>query len=242
MWEQTRTRWRAYPGERFKLPSEFSSQFPEVVTQWEEEDRVDWAARYQATLSPIPVGERFVILPSPSLANPWPSRTPIRLVPGAAFGTGEHFTTASCMRAFEKLSPIPRRVLDAGCGSGILAAVALLSGSKEVVAFDVDPEAVRVSEETAQENNTPYHLFVGGVGDASGIYDCVFANLLAETLIENMESLAKLVAEGGWLLGSGIAYEKGEAVKSVARSQALHLSEMRTDGCWWTFRWRKGIR
>lgn len=242
VWEQSVARWRAYPGEHFELPEEFPQLFPEVTTRWEEEAKVDWAARYQATLSPIPVGQRFVILPSPGLENPWPSRIPLRLVPGAAFGTGEHFTTASCMRAFETLSPVPKRVLDAGCGSGILGAAAVLSGSSTVVAFDVDPEAVRVSRETAEENGTPFELFVGGVEDATGEFDCVFANLLAETLIENMAGLSARVVEGGWLLGSGIMFEKGEGVKRAAEAQALHLVEMRTDGCWWTFRWRKGSR
>lgn len=208
-----------------------------MAAAWEEEVRVDWAAKYQASLRPFPVGERFVVLPAEGMANPWPGRTVLRLVPGGAFGTGEHFTTASCLRAFESLQPPPRRVLDAGCGTGILAVAARLAGCEEVAGFDIDPEAVRVAQETAEANGVALQFFTGGVESSTGEHDLVFANLLAETLVENMTGLAARVAMGGHLIGSGIAFERGEEVLSAARGQGLALEEMRTDATWWTFRW-----
>jgi len=239
VWEQAPDRWRIYPGPGFVLPDDFAARFPGVGAAWEEEPHVDWAAKYQASLAAFPVGRRFAVLPSPEIANPWPGRLALRLVPGGAFGTGEHFTTASCLRAFEALEPRPERVLDAGCGTGILAAAACLAGCPEVAAFDIDPEAVRVAAETAEVNGVSYHLFTGGPEAATGLFDCVFANILAETLVENMTALAARVAPGGALIASGIAFEKGDLVREAAGSQSLLLEEMRTDATWWTFRWRR---
>jgi len=239
VWEQAPERWRVYAEPDFALPADFASRFPGVAASWEEEPHVDWAAKYQASLAAFPVGRRFAVLPSPEIVNPWPERLALRLVPGAAFGTGEHFTTASCIRAFESLDPRPERVLDAGCGSGILAAAACLAGCGEVVAFDIDPEAVRVAAETAGANGISYRLFTGGPEAATGLFDCVFANILAETLVENMTALAARVAPGGVLIASGIAFEKGGMVREAAGRQSLLLEEMRTDATWWTIRWRR---
>lgn len=210
-----------------------------VTFSWEEEPEVDWAARYQASLAPVPVGRRFVVLPSPEMANPWPERTPLRLVPGMAFGTGEHYTTASCLRAFEELPAPPVRVLDVGCGSGILAAAAVLSGCSPVVACDTDPIACAVASETARANRAEYSLFVGSADGIRGTFDCVFANILAETLVEILPALVARVAPGGTLIGSGISFEKGELVREAVAAQLLEVLDKRTDGQWWTFTWRK---
>ncbi len=200
---------------------------------------MDWAARYQASLAPLPLGRRFVVLPSPEMENPWPDRTALRLVPGMAFGTGEHYTTASCVRAFEDLPARPRSVLDVGCGSGILAAAALLCGCSPVVACDTDPAACAVARETARANAAPFSVFVGSAGGTRGAFDCVFANLLAETLVELLPVLAARVASGGVLIGSGIAFERGGVVQEVSSAQPLELFDKRTDGAWWTFAWRR---
>ncbi|MEW5764493.1 MAG: 50S ribosomal protein L11 methyltransferase [Acidobacteriota bacterium] len=234
VWERDPRHWEAY----FEAPVAGLGESLEaaeagVRCAWQEREGVDWVARYQAGLKPMALGRRLAVLPALEAPNPWPGRAAVRLVPGCAFGTGEHYSTASCLRALESWMPAGARVLDVGCGSGILAAAALLLGAKEAWACDVDPLAVRVASETAAVNGTPFPAFVGGVESARGQYDVVLANILAETLVEILPHLFARTAPGGRLILSGILLEKGDAVLSAA--SGLRVIERRTDGEWWTF-------
>ncbi len=200
---------------------------------------MDWAARYQATLSPLPAGRRFAVLPSETIENPWIGRIPIRLVPGSAFGTGEHYTTASCLRAWEALPARPQSVLDVGCGSGILAVAASLDGCPLVVACDNDPDACRVASETLALNHARCVLFAGSAGSVRGSFGCVIANILAETLADLFPELCARVQSGGFLIASGISREKGAGLQDLASASLLEVLDKRSDGEWWTFTWRK---
>lgn len=239
IWEVSAREWRAYfPGVDTETASAMLALRPDLELRWEDEEQVDWAARYQASLRPIAVGKRFVILPSPELENPWPGRIPLRLVPGMAFGTGEHYTTASCLRVLEDLPSAPRTVFDLGCGTGILAAAAVKLGATEVVASDIDPEACEVSRQTAAVNGTPYEIVEGGADATGGRFECVLANILAQTLVELMPEIRLRLAGGGHLIGSGILLSLGDDVLKAASDQGLELLKRRTDGEWWTFLWR----
>jgi len=240
IWEVSLTEWRAYfAAEDRDLPSHCAALFPDVHATWRHEETVDWAARYQASLRPLCVGRRFVILPSPDLQNPWPGRLPIRLVPGMAFGTGEHFTTSSCLEALESLAPIRGPVLDVGCGSGILSAGSLLLGAPRAVACDVDRDACRVAADTARANGLAYRVVAGSADAVAGRFSVVVANILAETLVEILPALNDRLALDGCLIGSGIMHEKGDAVLQRAQQLELRLKARRTDGNWWTFLWRR---
>lgn len=147
------------------------------------------------------------------------------LDPGMAFGTGNHGTTRLCVErlieARERLGAgnlSGLRVVDAGCGSGILAISAKRLGFGQVTGFDNDPDAVRIAVENADLNQTPEVPFV--VGDlVSGFtdkpYDLVLANILAVVLIEFCEKIAPVVAEGGTLILSGILTHEAERVKEA---------------------------
>jgi ribosomal protein L11 methyltransferase len=239
IWEVSDREWRAYfPEVDPKTAEDLLGISPDLSLHWEEEEPVDWAARYQASLRPLAVGSRFVILPSPELKNPWPGRVPLRLVPGMAFGTGEHYTTASCLRALEDLPSVPRTVFDLGCGTGILAAAAVKIGASKVVASDIDPEACEVSRQTALVNETPFEVLEGGADATAESFDCVLANILAQTLVELMPEIRKRLSANGSLIGSGILLSLGDDVLKAASDQGLELLKRRTDGEWWTFLWR----
>lgn len=240
IWEVSAREWRAYfTTEDPRVERDLLAGDPGLRVRWERAGEEDWAARYQASLRPIPVGKRFVILPSPHLESPWPERISLRLVPGMAFGTGEHFTTSSCLRALERLDPLPASALDVGCGTGILSAAAWKLGCRSVVACDTDPEACVVSRESAAENSTPYEVVEGSAKDVSGTFHLVFANILAQTLVAILPDLSARLAPGGFLLGSGILLDLGDGVLEAASSKGLDLMERRTDGEWWTFLWRR---
>jgi ribosomal protein L11 methyltransferase len=239
MWEISPKQWRVYCGSSRPSIEKFRRRYPGVNLAWEGEPAIDWAARYQETVAPLCVGRRFVVLPSEKIESPWKERISIRLVPGCAFGTGEHYTTASCLRAWEGLPATPKSVFDVGCGSGILAVAAFLDGCPRVVACDNDPEACRVANETAALNGAGVTILTGSAGDVDESFDCVFANILAETLAEIFPDLCARVSPGGFLIGSGISSEKGTDINNIAIASALEVFDKRSDGEWWTFTWRK---
>jgi len=165
------------------------------------------------------------------------------LDPGLAFGTGNHETTRLCVEravAFSegRIDLAATRVIDAGCGSGILALSAAKLGFGSVVGFDNDPEAVRVSEENAALNAlTGVVTFYEGdlvSGLAGRQAELVLANILAPVLIEFAANLVAAVAPGGTLVLSGILASEGEAVRTAfARAAAdWHFEESRVLGEW----------
>ncbi|MGC8723256.1 MAG: 50S ribosomal protein L11 methyltransferase [Acidobacteriota bacterium] len=239
LWEVCPTQWRAYFPDAAPDPVKaLREHHPDIECGWEEEPAVDWAGRYQSSLRPLAIGRRFAVLPSPALANPWPQRIPLRLVPGMAFGTGEHYTTASCLRLLEEMLSLPASVLDVGCGSGILAAASCKLGCPRVTACDVDADALLVAGETAAANGVSYRLVEGSADQVEGEFDLVFANILAETLAAILPHLVARLAPGGLLAGSGIASGRQRQVLDSASSLGLALIESRTDGEWWTLLWR----
>ncbi len=243
VWEVSASHWRAYfDAEAPALPAELETLQPGLRARWEDEEQVDWAARYQASLQPIPVGRRFTILPAPELHNPWPDRMALRLVPGMAFGTGEHFTTSSCLTVMEGIVPFPASVLDVGCGSGILAAAACRLGASRVAACDVDEDACKVARETARVNGVRYSVTVGSADRVRGRFDLILANILAETLVSILPDLGRRVAPRGRLVGSGILLSKGRAVLEAASGAGFTLELSRTDGEWWTYLWTADAR
>jgi ribosomal protein L11 methyltransferase len=193
-----------------------------------------WVERWQESLAPLPLGERFTILPSDS-AVAAPGRTPIRLVPGMAFGTGEHPTTRLAASGLERAVRTGSRWLDMGTGTGILAVVAALCGATDVVAVDIDPQAAEVASAVADANGVASAVSVraGSIEAAgAGPFDGIAANIQASFFMEHAGDLASRLAAGGVLLATGVL--RGDVPEVAERLTGCGLTVESTagEGAW----------
>jgi len=153
-------------------------------------DDRDWVRASQAQFAPVAIGERLWIGPSWHAAPP--GRIAVRIDPGLAFGTGSHPTTRLVLRFLEKNIKGGERVLDYGCGSGILAIAAARLGAAHVDAVDLDPQAVETARANAAANDVVLKSALPDAFPAAG-YDIVVSNILAQPLI----ALAPMLAPRG---------------------------------------------
>ena len=170
----------------------------------------DWVRLTQSQFTPVEITPSFWIVPSWHQAPPQAEKI-IRLDPGLAFGTGTHPTTRMCLRwlathpAMNGGTSAGKRVLDYGCGSGILAIGAALMGAASIDAVDIDTAAVQSTHDNAVHNGVSLSRLKPGLPDAAqGHYDTVLANILATPLKLLAPLLAGHVAPGGWLVMAGI--------------------------------------
>jgi ribosomal protein L11 methyltransferase len=205
---------------------------PLPESDWRDSYREHFKAWQFGRLHWVPVWERPRFRLPPGDAVLW-------LDPGLAFGTGNHETTRLCVERLVALAERRPRlsVVDAGCGSGILALSAVLLGAGDVTGFDLDPEAVRVSQENAELNTldgrVPFFVADLGPGLAGRQADVVLANIQADVLMAHAAELVAAVAPGGALVLSGILATEGAAVRRHFEAVAPHWgSDARTMGEW----------
>ena len=173
----------------------------------------DWVRRSQAQFGPIRIAERLWIVPSWHVP-PDPAAIVVRLDPGLAFGTGSHVSTRLVLQNLESDMRTGERVLDYGCGSGILAIVAGKLGAGEITATDIDPQALATTAANAIDNGvvlkvmTPESL-------PPGTYDLVLANILAGPLVELEPLLAARTRTGGRIVLSGILESQAAEVAAA---------------------------
>lgn len=187
------------------------------------------------------VGSRFLVRreDDPPDAAGAVDRIPIILAHGAAFGSGEHETTASCLEELERLVGLAGAdVLDLGCGTGVLAIAAAKLGARSVVAVDSSPEAVEVTRSSVRLNGVGGLIRVvqGQVGAVRGeTFDVVLANIYADVLLAVVRELAPLVRPGGTLVMSGVNYDDVFDVKLAYTKAGLRLVKSRALGNYGTF-------
>lgn len=177
----------------------------------------DWSSSWKGNFKPLRVGAHLVIRPTWEEFAAAPGDIIIDLDPGMAFGTGTHATTRLCLTVLERIMSreitpgrYARKVLDVGTGSGILGIAAAKLGAQQVVAIDVDEDAVRAAAGNSALNGVSAHIQVSDTPLAmiGGFFDVILANILAEDLARLAPELTGRLAPGGFLVLSGILTEK----------------------------------
>lgn len=203
---------------------------------------IDWSEAWKKYFHPIEISERLLILPS-WLENPnRPGQKVLTIDPGMSFGTGQHATTLFCLKVIDKLGAEKENLslLDAGCGSGILAIAGSLCGFSPIDAFDFDPDAVMITKENMELNHVSgFEPVTADAADYQGRpekYDLVCANILAHLLKSFKNNIVSWVKPGGYLALAGILEEEFQSVVDAYTALGFELIEAET-----LKEWRSGL-
>ena len=209
----------------------------------------DWANNWKRFYKPMEIGQRLLVKPSwEELAEPT-DRIVLQMDPGMVFGTGTHETTQMCLTFLDAVVQPGMRVLDLGCGSGILSIGALLLGAQSAVGVDIDPNAVDVCYNNADDNGierSRYKVVTGNVLDDHGFvdslgtgYDIVVANIVAGVIVPLTPIVPRLVKAGGLYIVSGIIDERAAEVEAVLTENGFAVERRLERKDWVAFLSRK---
>jgi len=201
----------------------------------------DWANNWKQYFKPLAVGEKLLIKPSWEEYDNKDDRIILEIDPASSFGTGQHNTTRLCLELLEKSMNKGDRILDMGCGSGILSIGAMLLGADSVVAVDIEQNAVETAAENAEKNNIPFMNYTAYCGDVISNkeldekigdgYDMITANIVADVLIAMKDIFRKKIKDNGTLIISGIIVErKDEVVNAVVGAGFEVVNSAERDG------------
>ncbi len=195
----------------------------------------DWANSWKAYYKPIEIGEKIVIVPAWEKYEAPEGKLAVRMDPGMAFGTGSHETTRLVIGLLEKHIKGGERVLDVGCGSGILAICAARLGARECKAYDIDAVAVKVARENIKDSgltnvscDTSDLLY----GVEKGKYDVICANIVADIIIRMTPDVGEFMSAGSVILASGIISERADEVVGVFEQCGFRIIERAEENGW----------
>ena len=202
----------------------------------------DWANNWKQYFKPIAIGDKLLIKPSWEEAAPDEKRKILEIDPASSFGTGQHNTTRLCLELLEKHLEKGERILDLGCGSGILSIGACLIGAESATAVDIDDNSVRIASENAGINGIPkdnYTAYCGDITTDSRLrerigngFDVVCANIVADVLISMSGYFSGFVKDAGKLIVSGIIDARCDEVLSAIESCGFELIEKHSREDW----------
>lgn len=197
----------------------------------------DWAECWKKYYKPLHIGKNIVIVPAWEDYEAKETDVIVKIDPGMAFGTGTHETTALCAELIEKHMPKGKRVLDVGTGSGILAVLASKLGAGEIEALDIDPNAVKAAKENCIANNALNVTCRQSdlIRAASGKYDFISANIVADIIIRMSENVADYVVDGGILIVSGIIETQADEVSNALTAKGFTLIDKLDKNDWNAF-------
>ena len=217
----------------------FPEKMESFIAQLPDED---WVSKSQAGLPPVEAGRFWLYGSHDKDAIPASIPYPIEINAGLAFGTGHHGTTKGCLLIFDDLLNAgfnPNKVLDLGCGAGVLAIAAAKALEHNILATDIDPDAVAVTSENAQLNNV--HKYIDSY-QADGFespyikgqkFNLIFANILAKPLMGLAPDIAAALAPNGKVILSGILDEQADMVAQAFIEKGLEITPQPSI-CGWT--------
>lgn len=213
-----------------------------TIEESQTEDK-DWINNWKQYFKQFTVDD-ILIKPSWEEVKPEDNeKLMIQIDPGTAFGTGMHETTQLCIRQLKKYITSSTKLLDVGCGSGILSIVSLKLGADNALGLDIDPNAISASKENAQVNHIPedkFEIRIGNILEDEGVqegagydkYDIVVANILADVLVPLTPIILKNLKSGGYYITSGIIDMKEEEVVAAVKKSGLEVVEVTHQGEW----------
>ena len=205
----------------------------------------DWAHAWKAHFPVLRIGRRLVIRPTWRRHRRAPDDVVLALDPGMAFGTGLHPTTRLCLAGIEAWSDAGlikgSRVLDVGCGSGILMIAAGLFGAAGLVGIDTDPIAVEASTANAARNRLKVDVRQGSLPSRDGPFDLVVANLIASLLVALAADLRDELRPGGRLLTSGIFIDREADVRNAFAAAGMTAGGRTSEGEWVALEFERGL-
>ena len=217
---------------------EFGTLAVDSDTKLEEED---WENNWKQYFKPFPVGEKLVVKPSwETLPQEMAAgRTVVEIDPSSSFGTGSHTTTRLCLEKIEKVEALASgnvRMLDMGCGSGILGIAAVKLGAAHVTAVDIDQNSARIAGENYAENNIAkekYDVYAGNILDDPALrakvgsvkYDLIAANIVADVIIWMASTFKEFLAPDGTLIVSGIIAERSDEVVTALKQNGFAVTD-----------------
>lgn len=203
------------------------ADFSGLTVNIETVDSIEWENEWKKYYKPFNIG-KILVIPEWIDKKPTAGEIPVYLNPGLAFGTGTHETTSMCIAFMEDLPIKGARVLDFGCGSGILGICASALGAKDVVFVDTDEQAIDATRNNCKLNgiNNP-SVVLRDVRQMSEPADIVLANITADVLIDVEPIIVSALKSGGYAVISGIISDKAEAVKARYSKDFTLVSEQK---------------
>ena len=219
-----------------------NAAYDDVTTSYVEDS--DWENNWREYYKPIEVGEKLVVVPEWEEA-PQDGRLPLRLDPGLIFGTGSHATTRMCLAALEKFSKPGVRVLDLGCGSGILGIGALILDCDSCLGVDIDPKAPDVVMSNAALNGIGADKMTAWAGDIiadaslrariGGGYQLVLANIVADVIIPLSAVVRQFMAPDAVFICSGIIEHRWPETEAALLSNGFEILDHKSEEEWHCF-------
>lgn len=233
---------RGSDDERITLVASFASEavaqraLVEVKKNFEAElsyaADVDWAIEWRRGFGPRRIGQRLLLQPSWETTEGARDEVVVTIDPESAFGSGDHETTRLVLAALDQRMRGGERVLDVGCGSGVLSIAALRLGAASAVGVDIDEGAVTIARRNANLNgvDASFEVSATPLAEVGAVFDWVLANLETRVLVHMVDELSARIAPGGSLVLSGILGEEREAILDAYVS--LRLIEWLEEGAW----------